>query len=68
MEVENYIKKNLLDLNKIMDKENNNLLSIAVQSGYFGICLVFIRNGLPINIKNVSATKACFQQSGIEIR
>ncbi len=30
LEVENYVKKNLLDLNNTYDKEGNNLLSFAV--------------------------------------
>lgn len=53
MEVDNYVKKNLLELNIIKDKEENNLLSVAVQSGYFEICELLIKNGLPINCKNV---------------
>ena len=52
MEVDNYVKKNLLELNIIKDKEENNLLSVAVQSGYFEICELLIKNGLPINAKN----------------
>ena len=53
LEVENYVKKNLLDLNNTYDKEENNLLSFAVQSGYFEICDLLIKNGLPINTRNV---------------
>jgi hypothetical protein len=30
LEVENYVKKNLLDLNNTFDREGNNLLSFAV--------------------------------------
>jgi hypothetical protein len=30
LEVENYVKKNLLDLNNIFDRDGNNLLSFAV--------------------------------------
>ena len=54
LEVENYVKKNLLDLNETFDKEGNNLLSFAVQSGYYEICELLIKNGLPINTTNVS--------------
>lgn len=54
LEVENYVKKNLLDLNNTFDREGNNLLSFAVQSGYFEICDLLTKNGLPINTRNVS--------------
>jgi|LauGreDrversion4_2_1035121.scaffolds.fasta_scaffold242640_1 hypothetical protein len=57
MEVDNYVKKNLLELNIIKDKEENNLLSVAVQSGYYEICELLIKNGLPINSKNVSSSQ-----------
>jgi ankyrin repeat protein len=54
--VENYVKKNMMELNAIDDKEKNNLLNFAVQSGYYEIVELLIKNGLPINTKNVSAT------------
>ncbi|TNV71845.1 hypothetical protein FGO68_gene2031 [Halteria grandinella] len=52
LEVENYVKKNLLELNNTFDREGNNLLSFAVQSGYYEICELLIKNGLPINTRN----------------
>lgn len=58
MEVENYVKKNLLELNNTLDREGNNLLSFAVQSGYYEICELLIKNGLPINTRNV--IQICF--------
>jgi hypothetical protein len=56
MEVENYVKKNLLELNNIKDQEKNNLLSFAVQCGFYEICELLIKNGLPINVENVSCS------------
>jgi len=56
--VENYVKKNMMELNAIDDKEKNNLLNFAVQSGYYEIVELLIKNGLPINTKNVSITLA----------
>lgn len=52
--MENYVKKNMLDLNNTFDDEQNNLLSFSVQSGYFDICDLLVKNGLPINTRNVS--------------
>jgi len=52
------VKKNMMDLNAIDDKEKNNLLNFAVQSGYYEIVELLIKNGLPINTKNVSETHA----------
>ena len=48
------MKKNMMELNAIDDKEKNNLLNFAVQSGYYEIVELLIKNGLPINTKNVS--------------
>lgn len=45
----------MLDLNNTYDDEANNLLSFAVQSGYFDICDLLVKNGLPINTRNVSS-------------
>ena len=42
-----------MDLNKTKDKEGNNLLCFAVQSGYFEIVELLIKNGIPINARNV---------------
>ena len=50
------MKKNMMELNAIDDKEKNNLLNFAVQSGYYEIVELLIKNGLPINTKNVSMT------------
>ena len=50
------MKKNMMELNAIDDKEKNNLLNFAVQSGYYEIVELLIKNGLPINTKNVSIT------------
>jgi len=47
------VKKNIMELNGIIDKEKNNLLNFAVQSGYYDIVELLIKNGLPINSKNV---------------
>ena len=52
------MKKNMMELNAIDDKEKNNLLNFAVQSGYYEIVELLIKNGLPINTKNVSITLA----------
>ena len=45
----------MMELNAIVDKEQNNLLNFAVQSGYYDMVELLIKNGLPINNKNVSA-------------
>ena len=52
------MKKNMMELNAIDDKERNNLLNFAVQSGYYEIVELLIKNGLPINTKNVSVPLA----------
>jgi ankyrin repeat protein len=51
--VENYVKKNMMELNAIVDDHLNNLLNFAVQSGYYEIVELLIKSGLPINTKNV---------------
>lgn len=54
LEVENFVKKKMMELVRYKDKEQNNLLSFAVQCGYYDIAELLIKNGLPINTKNVS--------------
>ena len=43
-----------MELTGIIDKEKNNLLNFAVQSGYYDIVELLIKHGLPINSKNVT--------------
>ena len=53
----------MMELNAIDDKEKNNLLNFAVQSGYYEIVELLIKNGLPINTKNVSIALALPEES-----
>jgi hypothetical protein len=56
LEVENFVKKKMMELVRYKDKEQNNLLSFTVQCGYYDIAELLIKNGLPINTKNVINT------------